>query len=62
VHLYFVSHRGRRLRILDVVHVLIYHLGLHVVVRAHLVVVNVVFAASGSRTSWIGVDASNSIV
>ena len=45
VHLDFVPDRRRRLRILDVVHVLVDHLGLHVIAASHLVVVDVVFAA-----------------
>lgn len=62
MHLDLVAYGGWRLRILDVVHVLIGHLGLHVAVWSHLVVVNVVLAASGSRAARIRVYTSNPIV
>jgi len=62
VHLDFVPDRRRRLRILDVVHVLVDHLGLHVIAASHLVVVDVVFAAPGSGAAWVGIDATDSVV
>ena len=55
VHLNFVANRWRRLGVLDVVHVLIHYLGLHVLVVgcAHLVVVDVVLASTRCSTAWI---------
>ena len=52
VHLDLVSHRGRRLRILDVVHVLVDDLCLHVS-SSHLVVVDVVLASPRGCAAWI---------
>ena len=53
MHLDLVPHRRRGLRVLDVVHVLIYHLSLHVIVASHLVVVDVVLAPTRSSTSRV---------
>ena len=47
---------------MDVVHVLVYYLGLHVRVRSHLIVVDVVLATPRSGAARVRVDASNTII